>query len=258
MADITDLLSYYQNLLIFQYNQQPNALATINLITEAMLANGVALDIQNAYNITGDDIAQGVQLDVIGKYVGVDRYYSLLSLENYLALVTYAEVALSELPTSPPAFGLSTYTAFSEFSWNGTLQYSDIIATQNILSDAAFLILIQFAIIINNCNFSDGAIDAALYQFFGDSFRAEDMGFMHMAFFASGAVAPVVQALIAKNLLPVPMGVGASVVNNITGDMFSFTDYSGAVSPYGGGFSTYSDYATLAGQTLSYNQITPV
>lgn len=29
--------------------------------------------VQNAYNVVGDDIAQGVQLDVIGKYVGVSR-----------------------------------------------------------------------------------------------------------------------------------------------------------------------------------------
>lgn len=274
---IDSLVDYYTNLLIVQYNNLPKANATIGLLVEEALANGVYWDVEKAYNILqipqpvwdapgqdwdepGEfwdilpDIAVGKQLDIIGKYVGVDRFYSAIDLENYFALVPYADYP-SSLPSSPPAFGCSNYANFQQYSYNGTLLYNDVITSQNQLSDSDFFTLIQFMIMCNNMNFSYANIDNALFQIFGTSLRAESAGHMQMTFFVMGVLTTLINTIIFKKYLPIPMGVGANIVTNIQQNMFGMTNYLGAFSPYASGFSTYADYATLPGQVLTYSQV---
>lgn len=80
---------YYSNLLILQYNGKPKAKATIEATT-SLLPDQLILDVINGFNI---ETAQGKQLDILGKYVGVDRFYvennqsQLLSDEDYRILI---------------------------------------------------------------------------------------------------------------------------------------------------------------------------
>lgn len=249
--NVDDIINYYANLLIIQYHDQPKAQATIELFAKELLASNILIDIQDAYDI---DTAVGVQLDVIGKYAGVNRYYSELDLEDFFSLITYDET--SSLPSSPPRFGFSDYTTYENYSYNGTLVYADLIAKSNALTDDTYRTLIKLKIILNNSNFSHQQIDTDLFNVFGNELRAESLGNMTMAFFITGVLTPLIQAIIFKKLLPRPMGVGAAVIGSITGEMFAFTDYAGAASPFGYGFSDYSNYATLPGQVLTYSQIT--
>lgn len=257
MADITDLVEYYTNLLILQYNGLPNASATISLLAETIFASGVAIDVQNAYNIDSSlgDTAVGAQLDVIGKYVGINRYFAAVNYGDYFAMVTYSEHAA--LPTSPPAFGFEKYSTFiNDFDYNGTLVYDDIITSQNALSDASFLTLIQLAILRNNMNFSDQAIDEAMWGLFAGTIRPEEGSYtMNMYYFIQGSETTLIQAMIDKDLLPKPMGVGMGIITGINGLMFSFVSYSAETSPFGYGYSTYSNYATLVGTDLIYSMI---
>lgn len=256
MADISSLVDYYANLLIIQYHDQPNAIATIELLANSALADGVAIDVQNAYNIDDEQgaTAIGLQLDVIGKYVGINRYFSTIDLINYSSLVTYSQV--SALPDSPPQWGITTYADFADYDYNGTLLYNDIVTSQNALSDANFLILIRLAILRNNMNFSNQAIDSEMWNLFGGSIRPEQgAANMIMFYFLSGAQSTLVQAILAKNLLPKPMGVRLLAVINIITNMFSFVEYAAETSPFGYGFSTYDNYDSLAGQVLLYSQI---
>ncbi len=250
MATVSDVINYYVGLLIIQYHNEPKAMATIQLFAQELYANGILLDIQNAYNV---DTAVGKQLDIIGKYEGVDRYYSLLNLEDYFSFQEYNETA-----TSPPRYGFSDYTTYDGDNHNGTLIYSEIIAQANALFDEDFRTLIKLKIIENNSNYSHQQIDNAIFDLFGTDVRPESTGNMAMQYFISANVLPLLQAILYKRLLPKPMGVLLSAIDGITGDMFSFTDYSGYESPYGFGFSTYANYDTLPGQVLSYNQITEV
>jgi hypothetical protein len=249
--NIADLVEYYRDLLIIQYNNQPKAKATIELFSRALLANGIFLDIEQAYDI---DTAVGVQLDVIGKYVGVDRYWQKVDLVNYFSLETYAEAS----PSSPPRWGFCTYDTFEDFAYNGTLVYGDIVASSNALSDDDFRVLIKLKIIQNNSNYSRGSIDEEMWNFFGATVRPESNGRMAMAYFITALQTPLIQAILFKELLPRPMGVQLAAVNNITGLMFAFIDYNGYESPFAYGFSTYSDFDSLPGQVLSYDQITEV
>lgn len=280
---IDDLIEYYVNLLIIQYasGNQPKAQATIALLASQLIASGIFFDVMNAYNIVptstdhwdeggswddgqswdgAQDTAVGIQLDVLGKYVGVNRFYTNINLINYFALVPYSEYA--SLPSSPPEFGCSTYATFNKFSYNGTLLYEDVITSENSLSDTDFLTLIQFMILCNNMNYSAAAIDNALFNIFGTSFRAESNGNMSMTFFVVGAVSTLINTIIFKGLLPAPEAVGINLVKNIGQLIFGMTTYAqaqqGIFSQYAYGFSTYSDYATLPiQQTLTYENVFP-
>lgn len=250
MADVSNLIAYYANLLILQYNGLPKASATASLIAETILSDGLAEDVGNAYDVL---TAVGPQLDVIGKYVGVDRYFAEIDLINYFALVPYSEYL--SLPSSPPAWGCTTYAAFSDFNYNGTVQYKDYVTSQNELSDDVFRILIQLAIILDNSNYSHEQIDNAMFGLFGGDIRPESTGGMVMQYFITGAISTLIQAILTKKLLPKPMGVGLQIITNITGDMFALSDYSGVETPYGYGLATYANYATLPGEVLTYSQI---
>lgn len=81
--------SYYSNLLIMQYHGKPKAKATIEK-SVALLPDDIILDVINGFDI---QTAVGKQLDILGEYVGVDRYYlvdnqaELLSDEDYRILI---------------------------------------------------------------------------------------------------------------------------------------------------------------------------
>lgn len=256
---VDELIDYYINLLIIQYSIQPKALATINILAEVVVASGIYFDVENAYNIDPDlgSTAVGDQLDVIGKYVGVDRFYTAIDLTDYFSLVTYSQ-ALS-LPSSPPQFGMSDYANFNDFSYNGTLDYNDIITSENALSDSDFLTLIQFAILCNTMNYSAAAIDDTLWKIFGSQVRAETAGKMTISYFFTGPISTLLNTIIFKGLLPAPMGVEILIVQFINNLMFGLTNYAesdhSAYSAFAYGFSTYSNYATLPGKTLTYSQI---
>lgn len=61
---------YYADLLILQYKTQPKARATISALTEKVIADGLLLDVINGFNLL---TAEGKQLDILGKYIGLSR-----------------------------------------------------------------------------------------------------------------------------------------------------------------------------------------
>ncbi len=65
-----ELIDYYADLLILQYRGKPNAYATIQTLVGPMIMDRLPLLVQAAFAI---DTAVGVQLDVLGKYAGVQR-----------------------------------------------------------------------------------------------------------------------------------------------------------------------------------------
>lgn len=74
-----ELAIYYANLLILQYIGKPRAYATVKASVIPILMDQLPIAVQNAYNLVGDILAEGVQLDVLGKYVGVSRNGNTLS-----------------------------------------------------------------------------------------------------------------------------------------------------------------------------------
>lgn len=65
-----EIIDYYSNLLILEYLQQPKAYATIQTSVTPFVMDQLPIDVQNAFAIP---TAVGVQLDILGKYVGASR-----------------------------------------------------------------------------------------------------------------------------------------------------------------------------------------
>ena len=86
---------YYSNLLILQYNGKPKAKATIEAVV-SLLPDDLIQEVIGGFDI---ETAVGKQLDILGEYVGVDRYYivdgqpSPLSDEDYRILVKLKAIA---------------------------------------------------------------------------------------------------------------------------------------------------------------------
>lgn len=94
---IEDLIAYYANLLIIQYHDKPKAIATVGSLVRPAIMDQLPLQVQDAFNLTGET-AVGVQLDTLGKYVGVTRngygFYGPVSLNDsdFLQLINMAIV----------------------------------------------------------------------------------------------------------------------------------------------------------------------
>ena len=200
MSDVQNLIDYYTNLLIIQYNSKEKARATIELFSRVLLADGIFFDVLNAYNL---DTAVGHQLDVIGKYVGVDRYYDALDLFDFFACTSYSEVS----PDASQKFGFCTYATYDDDAYNGTLNYQSIVSVSNKLSDGDYRILIRLKILQNTENHSHKAIDDAMFKYFGTDVVPSSPLDMTMLYIVAGSLSEVIRAAIYKKVLPRPMGV---------------------------------------------------
>lgn len=65
-----EIIDYYSDLLIMQYKGKPKAQAHIEALADMCIMDNISSQIMNAYEIGS---AKGVQLDVLGKYAGVER-----------------------------------------------------------------------------------------------------------------------------------------------------------------------------------------
>lgn len=81
---MTTLQDYYANLLIIQYNGLPKASQTIRLLTEVASGDEILNQLPEAFDV---DTSVGAQLDLIGQFVGADRYG--LSDDEYRILIKF-------------------------------------------------------------------------------------------------------------------------------------------------------------------------
>jgi hypothetical protein len=71
------------------------------------------LEIQNAFNLIGPNKAKGVQLDILGKYIGVSRYFSnfTLSDEDFITVMGFA-IAQNNSSSTLSAIQTNLYNIF--------------------------------------------------------------------------------------------------------------------------------------------------
>ena len=102
--DIDEIVKKYQELLILQYADKDNAKGEIELFAKTALADGVYWDILDGYNI---ETAIGKQLDILGKYIGLDRFYEGSSLgdEDYRFLL---KLKIAKNNTNHSTFEIAT------------------------------------------------------------------------------------------------------------------------------------------------------
>ncbi len=74
-----DILEQYKKLLITQYRIKPKARATIGVLTDCSVCEGIPLQLKTAFIL---DTVYGNQLTVLGKIVGIPRNIIGLDLEH--------------------------------------------------------------------------------------------------------------------------------------------------------------------------------
>ncbi len=205
---LQSLENYYANLLIIQYNGKPRASATIKLFVRLLYVNVILLQIRDAFDWKK---AVGTQLDIIGEWVGVNRFYSgqLFDFHPWFALIDW-----NEEPDNLQG-GFSTFDTFEETE-GGFLDYQEILPTQNKLNDTAFRIMIGLKIIKNSINATCKNIDDAIWDYFeGKVYTAWQPD--ELTYYYSSELSEVMQVALSKNVLPCPTGIKIElkeIINN--------------------------------------------
>ena len=198
------LIEYYQDLLIVQYHDKPKAKAMIKAEMEETLANLLDIQVRDAFDV---DTAVGVQLDIIGKWVGVDRIFKGQMFDNqtWFSLTRYNE------PTTPLQGGFSRFDNFNTLE-GGFLTYDFIVSTRNKINDTDFRMLIKLKIIRNNIKHSPKDIDEAMYKLFADTLYTVWGECMEMTFYYKKKNYGIVKLGQEKKCFPIPTGVKANFV----------------------------------------------
>lgn len=196
------LIDYYVNLLIIQYHDKPKARATITLIISLILANLVIYQIRDGFDWK---TAKGVQLDIVGKWEGINRFYDgqLLFIRPWFSLIDWN--------TEPDNLqgGFSTFENFDTLE-GGFIEYSTIKPTQNQLDDDAFRIMIGLQIIKNSINHTAQSIDNAIAEYFNGNVYTVWNG-KTLTYYYKNELREVLQVALLKNVLPRPTGVSINL-----------------------------------------------
>lgn len=170
---LKQLKKYYSNLLIIQYNGKPKAKATIELMTKLIWSNMALLQIRDGFDWKN---AKGVQLDIIGKWLGISKNYNENNTWNntYLSYPAYGTETVAE--SDVLRGGYSTYSDFDTLE-GGMLTYSDLQADSQMLDDEDYRTVIGLKIIKNSIEHNQGNIDEAVGLYFAKKDENGDVQF---------------------------------------------------------------------------------
>jgi hypothetical protein len=230
-----ELIEYYTDLLILQYRSKPKAADTIRATIRSIMIYELIDSVSNAYNI---DNAVGVQLDVIGLYLGIDRIVTGASFtRNYFGFSEYGDI---EPFTFYPFMKYGNEVPGVQFR-----SYKESKQSLFTLNDEEFRTILKLKIGQNNSNYSTKDIDDFLLAFFGDNVIFTDRKNMTISYIFDKSVERLVTIAASENLIPKPAAVGVSIsftedVENI----FTFSTYGGTFPNYGVGFAQYGQPKT--------------
>lgn len=166
MADFeelkNELIKSYQDLLELQYHEKPKAREHIKTICESLIADMVLWKIQE--QCMDVDVSVGVQLDIIGKWVDIDRYFKGNKYENN-KWYAYYDWDEKDQPNSLQG-GMWDWDISEKPNNAPFLNYDWILVIKNKLNDDDFRTLIKLKIIKNNTNATCKNIDDEIYKLF--------------------------------------------------------------------------------------------
>lgn len=201
-----ELLKYYANLLIVQYNNKPKAKATIEMLTKIIYGvtnTPLFLQIQNAFDWK---TAIGAQLDIIGKWVGVGRVYQgrLYWGKTFLSYPRWNELTPTD-DTDSLQHGYSDYDSF-DTDLGGTLTYNELGFVEQELDEEQYRTVIGLKIIKNSITLTAKNIDDAIWEYFGGDVYTtwEDL---KIVYHYPDSLNTVMTVCKYKNVLPAPIGV---------------------------------------------------
>ena len=203
---------YYSGLLPLQY-KLPKATATIQALASGndgahgLLGNTLLLSIRTAFDllgINGNPPAVGQQLDFLGELIGPSRNFAVIIDYAYTQNLTYED----SIPDIDASVGEVTY----EDPWPPPyyqLTYEDFV--EDTLVDGDYRRVLAFVAKTNALNFSYGAMDALLLQYFQLKVNLV-VGPMAWTYqHLTSDTDDLFEILKQMNLLPAPAGVAVAV-----------------------------------------------
>ena len=245
--DIESTAEYYKNLLIVQYNNKEKAGATIELLSNVTLDNDIVSQVQDAFNI---DTAVGVQLDVLGKYIGKDRFINgqVPIVGDFFSMTSYPTLG------TDTGIGMTDYANYNTDP-GGFLNYGDIFTSAG-LSDDNYRIILQLRIVQNNSDHSHKSIDDGLYSFFEDGIVMSARENMTMVYFVTNEFLQIALIAADKKVLPRPMGVKLNGLIKRDKKFFGFTRYNRTSNSINvTGFTNYTTGFAKEGEVLTYDKV---
>lgn len=244
--NIDNVTEYYQNLLIIQYNEKIKAKAEIGSFVKNLLNNDIYSQVEEGFDL---ETAVGVQLDILGKYIGVDRFYKATGeaegdggqVVEYIDTNTAYDVELANY--SGGVFGYEI------------AEYSDL-QVDNRLSDDDYRAILKLRIVQNNSDHSEKSIDDGLFLFFEDNLVMSASDNMTMVYFVKTAERRIALIAFSKGVLPRPMGVNLSGLIVRDQPFFGFITYD-TQTPSSNitGFTDYTDGFDKQGELLTYDKV---
>lgn len=153
-TELANVENYYADLLILQYRNKPKARATIKMLVDICLGDGLVFELNDCLNI---DKAVGKQLDLIGQILGCNRnVYGLNPDTKYFSF------------EKTNAYGYSDKDALSEGYWKS---YFNSTGSAYALTDSEYRPLLKFKAALNVMNGSMQSMDRAIYSIFGDNVK---------------------------------------------------------------------------------------
>lgn len=189
-TEMTNIEEYYANLLILQYRNKPKARATVKIGADIYLGDGLFFELNDILNI---DTAQGAQLDLIGKILGVPRnIFGLTINKNFFSF------------EKTNAFGYSDKNELSQGFWKN---YNNSIGSAYALQDFEYRLLLKFKAAYNLRRGSWQELDELYYNFFGNELEMTNNFDLSVNFTVSVNPSIALQAAIYLGYIKPPLGI---------------------------------------------------
>ena len=255
-----NLLDYYENLLIVQYNDKTKARETIRVLVDATMIYDIMVAIRDGFDI---DTAIGKQLDILGKYIGSDRvitgtaftrdyfgyveynaitelwkgytkYKNFVPIGSYFGARRYNVSLFNYFPlrlysASPSAVKTALYRTFTG-TYQGTVADVQFFSYRNSgvslfeLNDQEFRTILKLMIIKNYGTGSAKDIDDLIAVTLGEDVIFTDRQNMSISYIFPEDQERFITIAKSDGVLPRQSGVGMSV---------AFTKYINAIFAYG-------------------------
>ena len=247
--EISEIENYYQNLLIIQYRNKPNARAMIKLAVDLYIADGIIFDLIDVLNI---DTAVGAQLDLIGKILGCSRILAGFTLDtkffsfeknpsfigtvaNLTALAAYDTIDLAVDSILKVEADANHDNKTTYYQWNGATwdylandetsygfsdanqlsegywkNYKNSLGAQYALPDDTYRQLLKFKALYNLRRGSWGEMDEMYYKAFGTELEMINNKNLSVTYNVSPNLSLALQAAIHLGYIEPPLGISYS------------------------------------------------
>ena len=204
-VELQNIKDWIKNLIIVQYRQSKKNRALIDLLVELIFANCLILQIRDLCLNVEKSI--GAQLDVVARWVGLDRYYNGIDLweHPYLSYPYYSTIQNNTYDDYQGGF--STYLNFANND-GGFLTYKvwqDVRTRVNQIGDSYFRSLVKLKIVYNSINHTRKNIDDAIWEW-SDGNVYTTWNTMQITYHYTRAYRNIMTLANYKNILPRPTG----------------------------------------------------